>query len=300
MFNFIKKYLINLLLLLSIFFLVRYFYNINILEQMKRFIIYDYSLFFYSLIFIFFSRILEYFAWYKITKDQNINFNLINTYLIWTKSEIIKYIPGKIFFLYSKFSLYKKFDNKKVYFSLFAEFTISLISLIILILFLFKFTIFNDHFNSNIYYFLLFFIILLGHFICNFLLKKFDRKFNFDLNLSMINFYKIAIAYLFSIFFYAVSLVFLFLSINANYGFDSIINVIFVFLLSNFISILVFFLPAGLGAREYFFIEISAYVLLGEFSYCIVMLRVITIFLELMMFLSSYFLKLFNQNTYSK
>lgn len=300
MFNFIKKYLLNLLLIVSLFFLINYFVKINILEKIKSLDISDSKYFCFSIILILISRLLEYFAWFRITQGQNINFNKRKTFSIWSMSEVIKYIPGKVFFLYSKFSLYSNFESKKIIYCLYSEFFLSLISLFFLIIIFFPLS--NYFIEINI---LIYLIISLIFIICSVafyfvLVNKIQIFFKLNLEIKLKKIIDVIIIYLFSIIIYAFSLVSLFFSINNNLDIHMTGLVIFNFFVSNLASIVIFFIPAGIGVRELFFIEFTSTLILSDLVYCIVILRFLTIIVELLMYLTNLFANRFTQNIYNK
>lgn len=232
-----NKKIKNFAYLIALYFFSKVVFEID-LNELQEIIASSKSNFYISFLFFILSQLSIGIIWCKfIQKHYNINFKI--SFELWIKSIAAKYIPGKIS------SPILRIENESFKKNKFEFYNHILIENLILILIsiVFGSYIFLNSIFSFIWHFLIVnFLFFLFFMTSNLKIKKF--------NLTYIkNIFYLEISSLLNIF----GIYFLTLSFNKQNN----LELVFVYIFVSGISMLIFIIPAGIGIRENFFIQLG-------------------------------------------
>lgn len=306
-----KLYNISLgILKISSFFFIFFFLkksfnenNIDIIDVYDLFIE-NYFSFIISLLFLNIGIFLNFFIWQEITKKNNCDLNLSSSFYGFFLSELTKYIPGKVLTLATKGFYYKM--NKKNLLNISKSILIEQIAsfkslgFAILIYLIIFHDLFYQYLGLNYFFIIIISLgVLFSIFFVN-VIKFFLEKVRFLsnhvkilFNLEIIQTFKFCFLYLIANFFFSLSLLFIFIAFfYINLDYFEIVKILSSLNIGNFLSMIIFFMPAGIGIKEigtfYFVKDIGS---LERILLILLIFRIFNILSEVILFLFSYLVK---------
>lgn len=232
-----NKKIKNLAYLIALYFFSKVVFEID-LNVLQEIITSSKSNFYIAFLFFTLSQLSIGIIWCKfIQKYYNINFKI--SFELWIKSIAAKYIPGKISSPILRIEN-EGFKNNK--FEFYNHILIENLILILISIIFGSYIFLNSVFNFVWYLLIVNFLFFLIFVMSNLKLKKF--KFTYFKNI-----FYLEISSLLNIF----GIYFLTLSFNKHNNLELVLVYIFV----SGISMLIFIVPAGIGIRENFFIQLG-------------------------------------------
>jgi len=253
------KYIKYLIFIVTIFTLI-YYFNKELTYFISNKINVNYYFIFYSILILLLTYFIQAGVWYLITFFSKCNINFKDTILLYLYLNGAKYFPGKLLPYIILFNFYSKEDKNiaRITLSITIEHLISALSSILMLCLGSSGLLvhFFDLPAKVLYLFLTFLMILfisllhpvllnlLNKKICKLLKKEFVyiqieyKSLFYIFTLECLRFVFLTIAHL------------LFFSAFFPIHFESFMTIMFMISISNFISYLFFFLPAGIGSRE--------------------------------------------------
>lgn len=207
-----------------------------------------------SFLILIINLLFQSFIWHSITKRIGFNMDIISNIIIFSYSNIAKYIPGKIFTYLTMISFYKKNNIGKKQQAL-AYYLSVVLNLLILSLFSISYLIFMDNYNNSLFLVVIMLVLLLIlvvpkylEILLNLSLKIFKKK-SIELKLTFSQIFILLIYNLMNWMIFGFGFYFLVSSIQ-YISFNYYFYLLSVLSLSTLLGFIAFFSFAGFGVRE--------------------------------------------------